>query len=63
MLNIEKTKIVAFIPITSWEIDRETVETAADFILGGSKITTTDSFEKSLMVGKIEAGEEGDDRG
>ena len=39
-LNIQKMKIMASGPITSWEIDRETVETAADFILGGSKITT-----------------------
>ena len=39
-LNIQKTKIVASGPITSWEIDGETVETMADFILGGSKITT-----------------------
>ena len=38
-LNIQKTKIMAFGPITSWEIDGETVETEADFILGGSKIT------------------------
>ena len=38
-LNIQKTKIVVFGPITSWQIDRETVETVADFILGGSKIT------------------------
>ena len=38
-LNIQKTKILAFGPITSWQIDRETVETVADFILGGSKIT------------------------
>ena len=37
--NIQKTKIMASGPITSWEIDRETVETVADFILGGSKIT------------------------
>ena len=36
-LNIQKTKIMAFGPITSWEIDGETVETVADFILGGSK--------------------------
>ena len=36
-LNIQKTKIMASCPITSWEIDEETVETAADFILGGSK--------------------------
>ena len=38
-LNIQKTKIMAAGPITSWEIDGETVETAADFIFGGSKIT------------------------
>ena len=38
-LNIQKTKIMASSPITSWEIDRETVETVSDFILGGSKIT------------------------
>ena len=37
-LNIQKTKIMAFGPITSWQIDGETVETVADFILGGSKI-------------------------
>ena len=38
-LNIEKTKIMASSPITSWQIDRETVETVADFIFMGSKIT------------------------
>ena len=38
-LNIQKTKIMASGPITSWEIDGETVETVPDFILGGSKIT------------------------
>ena len=38
-LNIQKTKIMVSNPITSWEIDGETVETVADFILGGSKIT------------------------
>ena len=38
-LNIQKTKIMASSPITSWETDAETVETVADFILGGSKIT------------------------
>ena len=38
-LNIQKMKIMASCPITSWEIDEETVETVADFILGGSKIT------------------------
>ena len=39
-LNIQKTKIMASGPITSWEIDGETVETVSDFIFGGSKITT-----------------------
>ena len=38
-LNIQKTKIMAYRPITSWQIDRETMETVTDFILGGSKIT------------------------
>ena len=38
-LNIQKTKILASGPITSWQLDGETVETAADFILGGSKMT------------------------
>ena len=38
-LNIQKTKIMASSPITSWQIDAETVETVTDFILGGSKIT------------------------
>ena len=38
-VNIQKTKIIASGPITSWQIDGETVETVADFILGGSKIT------------------------
>ena len=38
-LNIQKTKIMASGPITSWQIDRETVETVSDFIFGGSKIT------------------------
>ena len=39
-LNIQKTKIMASSPITSWEIDGETVETVSDFIFWGSKITT-----------------------
>ena len=38
-LNIQKTKIMASSPITSWQIDGETMETMTDFILGGSKIT------------------------
>ena len=37
-LNIQKTKIMAYSPITSWQIDGETMETVRDFILGGSKI-------------------------
>ena len=41
-LNIQKTKIMASGPITSWEIDGETMETVSDFILGGSKITVDD---------------------
>ena len=41
-LNIQKTKIMASGPNTSWQIDGETVETVADFILGGSKITADD---------------------
>ena len=38
-LNIQKTKVMASGPITSWQIERETMETVTDFILGGSKIT------------------------
>ena len=38
-LNIQKTKIMAYGPITSWEIDEETVETVSDFVFWGSKIT------------------------
>ena len=38
-LNVQKTKILAYSPITSWEIDGETVETVSNFIFGGSKIT------------------------
>ena len=43
-LNIHKTKIMASSPITSWQIDGETVETVADFILRGSKITADGDF-------------------
>ena len=43
-LNIQKTKIMASGPITSWEIDGETVETLSDFIFGGSKITAAMKF-------------------
>ena len=47
-LNIEKTKIIASGPITSWEIDGETVETVSDFILGGSKITADEDAAMKL---------------
>ena len=45
-LNIQKTKIMASSPITSWEIDGETVETVADFIFLGSKITVDDDWKQ-----------------
>ena len=55
-LNIQKTKIMASSPITSWEIDGETVETVADFILGGSKITADDDcsheIKRCLLLGR-----------
>ena len=47
-LNIQKTKIMAPDPITSWEIDGETVETASDFIFGGSKITPDGDFSHEI---------------
>ena len=47
-LNVQKTKIMASGPITSWEIDGETVETVSDFILGGSKITTDGDFSHEI---------------
>ena len=54
-LNIQKTKIMASGPITSWEIDGETVEKVADFILGGSKITADGDciyeFKRRLLLG------------
>ena len=53
-LNIQKTKIMASSPITSWEIDGETVETVSDFIWGGSKITVDDncSHEIKRLLGR-----------
>ena len=55
-LNIQKTKIMAPGPITSWEIDGETVETVADFILGGSKITAdgdcSHEVKRHLLLGR-----------
>ena len=47
-LNIQKTKIMASGPITSWQIDGETVETVADFILGGSKITADGDWSQEI---------------
>ena len=49
-LNIQKMKIVASGPISSWEIDVETVETVADFILGGSKITADGDCSHEIML-------------
>ena len=55
-LNIQKTKIMASGPITSWEIDGETVGTVSDFILGGSKITADGDcgheIKRRLLLGK-----------
>ena len=47
-LNIQKTKIMASSPITSWQIDGETVETVADLIFGGSKITADGDCSQEL---------------
>ena len=47
-LNIQKTKVTASGPITSWQIDGETVETVIDFILGGSKITTDGDYSHEI---------------
>ena len=47
-LNIQKIKIMASGPITAWEIDGETVETVADFILGGSKITADGDYSHEI---------------
>ena len=49
-LNIQKTKIMASGPITSWQIDGETVETVADFILGGSKITADSDYSHDIKI-------------
>ena len=55
-LNIQKTKIMTSGPITSWEIDRETVERVSDFILGGSKITAdgdcSHEIKRHLLLGR-----------
>ena len=57
-LNIQKTKIMASGPITSWQIDGETVETVSDFIFGGSKITADgdcshEIIRRLLLEGKL----------
>ena len=55
-LNIQKTKIMASSPFTSWEIDGETVETVSDFIFGGSKITAdgdcSHEIKRRLLLGR-----------
>ena len=55
-LNIKKTKTMASGPITSWQIDRETVETMADFIFGASKITAdgdcSHEIKRHLLLGR-----------
>ena len=55
-LNIQKTKIMASGPITSWEIERETVETVSDFIFGGGKITAdgycSHEIKRCLLLGR-----------
>ena len=56
-LNIQKTKIMASGPITSWQIDGETMETVTDFIFGGSNITTdcdcSHKVKRHLLLGRI----------
>ena len=54
-LNIQKTKIMASGPITSWEIDGETVETVSDFIFGGTKTAESDcshELKRRLLLGR-----------
>ena len=55
-LNIQKTKIMASGPMTSWQIDGETVETVTDFILGGSRITAdrdgSHEIKRRLLLGR-----------
>ena len=53
-LNIQKTKIMASSPITSWQIDGETVETVSDFILGGSKITADGDCSQEIKRHSLE---------
>ena len=55
-LNIQKTKIMSSVPITSWKIDGETMETVRDFILGGSEITAdgdcSHEIKRHLLLGR-----------
>ena len=55
-LNIQKTKIMVSGPITLWQVDRDTMETVTDFILGGSKITADDDcsheIKRCLLLGR-----------
>ena len=55
-LNMQKTKIMAYGPVTSWEIDGETVEIVSDFIFGGSKITAGGDYsheiKRRLLLGR-----------
>ena len=56
-LNIQKTKIMASGPITSWQVDEETVKTVADFNFGGSKITadgdSSHEIKRCLLLGNL----------
>ena len=56
ILNIQKTKIMASIPVTLWQIDGETMETVTDFILGGSKISAdggcSHKIKRHLLLGR-----------
>ena len=54
-LNIQKTKIIASSPITTWQIDGETVETVADLIFGGSKITANGDCSHEIKRHSLEA--------
>ena len=62
-LNIQNTKIMASGPITSWEIDGETVETVSDFMFGGSKITAdgdcSHEIKRHIFLGSIFGGQPG----
>ena len=51
-LNVQKTLIMASSPITSWQIDGETMETVTDFVLGGSKVTADGEIKRYLLLGR-----------